>query len=372
MRVDADVNTGVGHVMRCLALAEELRLRGVDVSFLGQMDVLWLCDDLAGRGFAALPGPQTPLAIVECARALRLDAMVLDSYELDPACAGALRDAGVATLAIVDGDTRGQVADLYLDQNLGADLSAAGLPDGARSLTGARYALVRDAVLAARPTALTASQVAADGTGHVAADRTGQVAADGTGEVAGSPHVLCFFGGTDAYGAAPVVLRLLLATGQALRATVVVARPELHDALAGADLGPGQEVMLIPPTDRLPQLVTSADLVLSASGTSTWDLLCLGAAVALVWVVDNQRQGFDRVVSRDLAAGLGKLDDLVGDRQTADRATATLLSLLTEPRRRAELAARAWRTVDGLGRARVANALLTLTPKPVPAARSTP
>lgn len=85
--------------------------------------------------------------------------LVLDSYELDPAGAGALRAAGVYALAIIDGDNRGQVADLYLDQNFGAELpgpgavpglgAGAGLPG--RLLAGSGYALLRDTVISARP-----------------------------------------------------------------------------------------------------------------------------------------------------------------------------------------------------------------------------
>ncbi len=80
-----------------------------------------------------------PAELVAAARRHDLDVLVLDSYELDPAGAGALRAAGVLTLAIVDGDTRGQDADLYLDQNFATDLA---VPAG-RLLAGSGYALLR-------------------------------------------------------------------------------------------------------------------------------------------------------------------------------------------------------------------------------------
>ena len=50
----------------------------------------------------------------------------------------------------------------------------------------------------------------------------------------------------------------------------------------------GQSITLVPPVADLPRLIVEADLVISAAGTSTWDLLCLGAPPALLWVVDNQ------------------------------------------------------------------------------------
>ena len=91
----------------------------------------WAAAQLAARGIPVHPGPDTPAGLVEAAHRHALDALVLDSYELDPAGAGALRAAGVVTLAIVDGDTRGQDADLYLDQNFGADTADAHPPTGA-------------------------------------------------------------------------------------------------------------------------------------------------------------------------------------------------------------------------------------------------
>lgn len=317
----------------------------------------WATAELAARGIPLHPGPDSPAELVEAARRHHLDVMVLDSYELDPAGAGALRAAGVYTLAIIDGDSRGQVADLYLDQNFGADLpgpgSAAELTGpgagaaltgpGARGelpgrlLAGSGYALLRDAVVTARP----------------------PVAPPAT--AVSRPRVLAFFGGTDAVGAAPVLTRVLVATGHPMDLTVIVGRPETEAEVEDVTPGRGQIIRPVPPTTSLPTLITEADLVVSAAGTSTWELCCLGAPAALVCVVDNQRESYARVVRHGLAAGLGELPELTagGVAGRAARATAarTLHGLLSSPQRRATLAARGWSTIDGQGRSRVVDAL---------------
>ncbi|MFJ6197851.1 PseG/SpsG family protein [Micromonospora sp. NPDC092111] len=364
LRCDAGPRRGVGHLVRCLALGEEFLARGARVELFGTVEqVGWAAGQLAARGIPLHPGPDTPDGLVEAARRHRLDALVLDSYELDPAGAGALRAAGVVTLAIVDGDTRGQDADLHLDQNFGADTptvdggpapgpvgaehpAGSGDPGGSldagggRLLAGTRYALLRDSVITARP------------------------AAPRVATPTGRPRVLAFFGGTDAVGAAPVLTRVLLATGHPMDLTVVVARPEIEAELAELNPGRGQSLRLVPPTDTLPALIDAADLVVSAAGTSTWELCCLGVPAALVCVVDNQRESYRRVVAHGLAAGLGELSELVAPglagRSARAGAARTLRTLLASPHRRAGLAARAWATVDGHGRARVADAVLTL------------
>ncbi|MEU5784428.1 PseG/SpsG family protein [Micromonospora lupini] len=334
LRCDAGPRRGVGHLVRCLALAEEFLARGAHVAVFGAVERLgWATAELAARGIDLHPGPESPAELVDTARRHDLDVVVLDSYELDPAGAGALRAAGVFTLAVIDGDSRGQDADLYLDQNFGAQLPA--LPG--RLLAGSGYALLRDSVVTARPTAPRAATAVS------------------------RPRVLAFFGGTDAVGAAPVLTRVLLATGHPMDLTVVVGRPEVETELETITPGRGQIVRPVPPTGSLPALITEADLVVSAAGTSTWELCCLGAPAALVCVVDNQRESYTRVVRHGLAAGLGEMAELTGAGVPgrAARATAarTLNGLLSSPQRRAALAARAWSTVDGRGRARVVDAV---------------
>jgi spore coat polysaccharide biosynthesis predicted glycosyltransferase SpsG len=146
--------------------------------------------------------------------------------------------------------------------------------------------------------------------------------------------------------------------------TVVVGRAGLAAELTALTPGPGQRLRPIPPTDDLPALITAADLVVSAAGTSTWELCCLGAPAALVCVVENQRESYHRVIAAGVAAGLGELPRLTdpgpAGAQARQEARTTRGDLLADPGRRATLAARAWATVDGRGRSRVADAVLDL------------
>ncbi len=312
--------------------------RGAQADFFGSIDAIpWAARQLQKRGLVMHDAPTKSHGLVEAARRHQLDAMVLDSYDVDPATAGALRDAGIVTLAIIDGETRGQVADIYLDQNFGAQAPPGMSPPGVL-LAGAPYALLRRAIVAARPaTPRPATSV-------------------------DQPHVLAFFGGTDALGAAPILTRLLLSTGRPVRATVVAGGPTAAAQLSALEPGPDQSVRQIAPTDELPTLIAGADVVISAAGTSTWELCCLGATTALVSVVDNQDAAYGRVIANGLAAGLGHLSDLGGEGPTAqvarEGAVRTLAELLESPERRAVLATKAWSTVDGLGCSRVADVML--------------
>jgi spore coat polysaccharide biosynthesis predicted glycosyltransferase SpsG len=338
IRCDAGPRTGVGHLVRCVALAEELSGRGAAVHFLSDLGGLaWAARQLTRRGFARHPAPPDAAGLATAAVRLRLDAMVIDSYELPEAHSRAVRAGGRPVVAIIDGDPRGQRADIYVDQNLDAELRVLPLPPGTDRLAGLDYALLRRAVRDLRP----------DAAPRAARTRV--------------PRVVAFFGGTDAYRAAPIAAGLLIRTGVPCAATVVAADAGLRRELLALRPAPGQRLAVIAPTDDLPELLAGADLAISASGTSTWELLCLGLPAALVWVADNQIIGYGRTTARGLAAGLGHLPELA----TSAAAVQTLRGLLLDPGERAALAARAWAAVDGRGAARVADALLRrLRPEP--------
>ncbi|MEU4193018.1 spore coat protein [Kribbella sp. NPDC026611] len=334
VRCDVGPARGIGHVMRCLALAEELRRRELEVVFVCDAHTVpWAAAQIAARGVTVEPAVWSAADHVELFARLELDAVVFDSYDLDASVYPAVRAAGLPTLAIVDGDFRGAAADVLVDQNLAAELDHPALPPGSHRLAGLEYVMIRDEILAHRPA-------------EPPAPRAVDV-----------PKVFAFFGGTDAFGAAPHVIRALAASGAPFEATVVAATPDLATRIAAVDLRPHQQVHVIEPTDQLAAAVRSSDLTISASGTSTWELLCLGATAGLVCVVDNQVMGYERAIATGTAAGVGVLSDLQADPSSA---AGVLKQLLTEPAERARLAAAGWELVDGKGRERVADALLDL------------
>jgi spore coat polysaccharide biosynthesis predicted glycosyltransferase SpsG len=318
--------------MRSLALAEELRGRRVEVVFVCDSHTVgWADEQIRGRGIPVEPAVWTVDEHVELFERLSVDAVVFDSYDLPGEVFTGVRRR-FPTVAIVDGDFRGAEADLLVDQNLGAELDRPELPQGASRLAGLDYVLLRDEILALRPV-------------EPPAPRQNAI-----------PNVFAFFGGTDAYGAGPYVVQALAATGVPFEGTVVAPADDLAKAIAAVQLKPEQHVEVIGPTSQLAQEVADADLVVSASGTSTWELMCLGATAGLVCVVDNQEMGYERAVATKAAAGVGTLEELEKDQKPVD----VLRDLLTNPAERARLAEAGWKLVDGQGRARVADALLHL------------
>lgn len=334
---DAGSVVGLGHLMRCLALAEELRSRGNEPVFVCDLSGLaWARAQVSRRGWRILTPPSTEQGYLDAVLGVRPAAVVVDSYRLAPGISRGLRGSGLPVLAVVDGTLGRHDADLYVDQNVGAEEDALELPAGARRLAGLRYAMVRDEVLAARATSIGIVRP----------------------EPVQPPRVLAFFGGTDPFGAAPALTAALAATGVPFAATVVASRPDLVREIGDVPLMSGQRLEVIAPTDRIAELASDADLVLAAAGTSMIELLCVGAAAALVRVADNQRVGYERIVRTGAVVGLGALDAV---RANPAKQAEVLGPLLTDHDARARLRHAARQRVDGHGRQRVADALLAVT-----------
>lgn len=329
---DAGHEVGVGHVMRSLALAEELIVRGQRVAFFADLgDLPWVEAEVRRRGPRLLPRPPES-GLMEGLRAAAPRCVVFDSYSTTSEFLRVARSHW-RTLAMIDGAAGQPEAHVVVDANLGAE-SVGHSPVDATLLAGVRYALIRDDVLAHRP----AKPPSAD-------------LKDGE-----PPQLLVVVGGTDPQGVAPQLVALLARLRLECRLSVISSRTE--DELVGrAERRDGLAITVLPPGTHYPQMVLNSDLVISAAGSTTWELLTLGACAALIQVADNQALGYGAAVRQGLAAGLGSARDL-GDSAHFGRAAATVTSLLTEPLTRSLLRRRAWMGVDGQGRQRVADALL--------------
>lgn len=345
LRCDGRPELGVGHVTRCLALGDELVSRGVSVTLVGDVDrVPWVQDQLAIRvardDLAVVACPKDTEALVALSREHGFDAMVLDGYHLDPRSGRALRSAGRVVLAVVDGAFGAeQEADLYLDQNLGAQTpTGPWVPADAVHLLGLDHVLFRDQILRHRRLAPP--------------------------ETASPPRVLCVFGGTDACAAGPVMVPLLVATGRPVHVVAVAARPELARILTETPVARGQRVEVVAPTPDLAELAAGCDAAVIAAGSSMWEFLYLGVPTAIVCVTDNQRLGYDAVARRAVSVTVGHLAALRGDPGEGERAVARLTELLDDSSMRDRLTAAGQSLVDGRGRVRVVDALLRVLALP--------
>ena len=327
LRADASPVQGTGHVMRCLTLSEELIRRGHNVVLMTNCsEVDWLEQVIVSSNTEVIRTHQHELPVDECLR-LAPDVVVTDSYEL-PASKISLLAQKVPVLSIVDGDARGIVATEYLDHNLGAEFQP--WPDevSGKLLAGSEFALIRDAVLERKRIHPWIFQKSL-------------------------PHVVAVMGGSDPTGTIVEVTQALNKLEGRCTATVVVSdqwHKEVQNLLGQVD---GFEI--ISPTSELPQVLASADIAISASGTSSWELCSLGIPSLLIAVVENQSESLQRIVDSKLALGIdltrGGIKNFTSEVETMVR------RLIENNELREQLSLECAKHFDGLGKVRVVDTL---------------
>jgi len=358
---------GVGHVIRSLALAEAAVAAGHVVVVAGHFEGSFVQGQLAAAPVEVVQ-LAAPLAdhdlqpVIELVSDRRPDVLHVDSYEaparlhelVAPPEAEAER-RGVVLSNMEDGGFGRRPADVVVDPTLGAQLLPR--PDDGSTwlLRGSRYAPMRQRVIDARRAREVATAVEIGPAGEI-----GMAAADST------RTVLVVMGGTDPVGLAPAAVGLLARAGLALTVTAIAVGKNAERVRAAAR-DSALSLTVLAPVDDLAALMSAQDLVISAAGTSVWELCCIGVPMALIWAVDNQRDGYDRVVAAGAALGLGgpELGGPVGrpelgeaelggpELQRDERAVGPLRRALTDSRMRADLAQTGRDVVDGLGAWRV-------------------
>jgi UDP-2,4-diacetamido-2,4,6-trideoxy-beta-L-altropyranose hydrolase len=353
-RADASSHTGLGHQMRCLTLARELRARGAECRFLAA--------ELPGASFelvrqsgfelAVLPAPsfegmagvaagsaqyyaqlrtrwQPDASATRAALGARPDWLVVDHYALGAGWERELAPACGRILAIDDLADRLHECDVLLDQGIGRSAADyAGLvPERCRILAGSRHALLRPEFAALR--------------GRTAPGRWPP------------RRVLVSMGGTDGANASSAVLDALRGCPLPADCEIILAlgagAPWLRDveAKAAAMPWPCQVRVWV---EGMAQLMSESDLVIGAAGSSTLERCALGVPAIAVVTADNQASAAEQLLAHE-ASKVVPLDRLVPELPPA-------LAALADARVRQAMSAAAMALVDGLGAQRVADLLL--------------
>ncbi|MDH6423817.1 spore coat polysaccharide biosynthesis predicted glycosyltransferase SpsG [Aurantimicrobium minutum] len=327
LRADASPVQGTGHVMRCLTLSEELLRRGHEVVLLTNFsEVEWLEQVIGKSNTEVLRVRQHELPIDVCI-SLAPDVVVTDSYEIEAETISLLARK-IPVLSIVDGDTRGIVATGYLDHNLGAELEPWPDETSGRLLAGSKFALIRDAVLVRKRKQPWVFQGAV-------------------------PHIVAVMGGSDPTGTIIDVSQALKSFQGRCTATVVASQQWFEQVQALLGKLDGFEI--ISPTTELPKVLASADIAISAAGTSAWELCSLGIPSLLIAVVENQSQSLQRMIENKLVLGI----DLTrgGNQNFTTQVETMVLSLIEDNELRERLSRESTIYFDGLGKVRVINYL---------------
>jgi UDP-2,4-diacetamido-2,4,6-trideoxy-beta-L-altropyranose hydrolase len=315
-RVDASQKIGIGHVMRCLTLANALCDFGAYCLFVcrehpGNLLELIRQQGFEARGLAMPEAVNFPAQNLMASQlihadwlgdtwqndadqtfiALRgevVDWLVVDHYAIDTRWEAALKPAYRRLLVIDDLADRNHNCDLLLDPNLVAQMTERycdRAPPNCRRLLGPNFALLQPiySVLNQR-----------------AAPREGKI-----------KHVLVYFGGADNHNLTGKTISAFLALGiEDVYLDVVINPDGQHATDIKRQVQNLGQIQLHTHLPSLSHLMMRADIAVGACGATSWERCCLGLPSLVVTLAENQRAIAAELHERGLVQWLGHVTEI--------------------------------------------------------------
>jgi len=340
-RADASPELGGGHVMRCLALALELRERGAEAAFACRAGSTAIVPALARSGLTVTEARSEADFDLPPAWDGRADAIFVDLYTSSAADETRMRAHAGIMAVIEDLADRVHDCDILVDPMPGGSPMAYSgrVPGQCHVMAGGAFAPIRSQFSRLRSRAL-----------------------DRHREEGPLERVLVSMGLTDLGGISGTAARIALETLPEARIDVVLgpqaaSRPAL-DALAEEE----ERLTVLVDIDDMADRMVRADLAIGAGGGTALERCVMGLPGIAVVLAGNQREA-TQLLHED-----GALLAIAGPDRMA-RELPGLLESLT-PKARARMALRAAAVCDGRGAGRIADALLTRLDGPAGAAPS--
>lgn len=337
IRADADAAMGTGHLLRCLALGQGWKDAGGKVIFITTCTNENLLNCLYAEGFSVYPlnGSYPDFQDLQLTKSL-LDQhpkawLVLDGYHFDSFYHRKAREAGRQLLVI---DDMGHLPHYYADRVLNQNLPAhEGLYSSREPYTqlllGTRYVLLRREFLIWKNWKREIPQVAR--------------------------RILVTLGGSDPDN---VTLKVI----QAIK---LIETPGMEVNIIAGPTNPNMEMIekelsATPPIfhlrsapEDMPALMAWADVVVSAAGSTIWELAFMGLPGVLLVVAENQRGAAKKLQEKEV------FSVLEFEPQWAPQDLAQLLAPLVQRKHlRQRMSQNARLLVDGWGASRVVQAML--------------
>lgn len=358
-RVDASVQIGIGHVMRCLTLADALRDYGAECLFVCRECEGNLLAQIRQRGFDAHGLPVRSEGVVRSdsdhgedssqpawleldwaadaaqtkvgAGETVVDWLIVDHYALDARWERALRPICRKLLVIDDLANRRHDCDVLLDQNFYRDQDQRYrglLPEWCITLLGPAYVLLRPEFKKARQRLRA---------------RDGIV-----------KRIVVFFGGSDPTNQTRMVLAALDKMDKPdilLDVVVGSTNPNRHSIRVLCDQLPS--VTYHCNVSNMAELLMNADLGVGAGGSAMWERCYLGLPTITVVFAENQLRTTEDVASLGAIEYLGWSDSF-----GVDDYVRAISGLIANPQRVKQISDAAFAVVQEQATSAVADAIL--------------
>jgi len=347
VRADASESIGGGHIMRCLALADQLLDDGGKTSFFLARCPEALQKRLADAGHTICllptdiePGSESDAAWVsERSTGEDADCVVVDGYQFSESYQKLLKKTKARLLYIDDlANCSSYCADFILNQNPWATPAHyQNIEPQTKLLLGCQFILMRAQFLSYRMAQRPEHNYAQSPAKTITVTM-------GAGDINNISAMVM-----QALSLSPAGLELNI---NVIAGAANIHVPTLKSLAQTLNESSGHEFGIVTDIQDMAPILGASDLVISAGGTTIWEASCLGRPTMAIITADNQRTGMVEFAAQGAIKLLGEAEMLEAKSLTKD-----VTDFIMDNEARKNLGQRAASLIDGQGAKRVGQAL---------------
>jgi UDP-2,4-diacetamido-2,4,6-trideoxy-beta-L-altropyranose hydrolase len=334
IRVDGSVEIGTGHVIRCLALAEELSDRGYKPVFCTRGYDSGLIEKIKSRGFdlqvlhAALSMQEDMERFTEMGKKHNAGVVITDNYHFTDQYLKYLKENFKVVVSIDDIAESYFYSDILVNQNIYAtpEMYNGKTATGTKLFLGTAYALLRPEFKAYHNQSREFSRV---------------------------KNILVTLGGVDPDNQTLKVLKALdkIKADFSITAVIGVSNPHVEDISAFAESSE-KPIKLLKNVNNMAELMHASDIAVSAAGSTSWELCCTGLPSIVIILADNQERIGKGLAEAGISINLGWFNDV-----TETMIQESVEKLINNAKLRESMGQKGKAAVDGSGAERIVDGI---------------
>lgn len=285
IRVDGSSRIGMGHIMRCLTLAQEFRKREIEVTFLVKYDEK-VIELLKQTRFIFQIVKESTLKqeaeiIINIINEKNLDAILIDSYWISEGYLKEIQKKIKLLISIDDNNLYTYPSNIILNANIYAkDINYKIINPNTKLLLGCDYSIIR-AEFTLEPSILIKDEV---------------------------KNILVTMGGCDINSYTSTILKSILDINCTINVIVgpnFICKEEI-EALASTH----KNIKIYNNPKNMKDIMKLNDIAISSAGTTTYELGVLGIPTILIGQADNQRNIAKKTEELGMMINLGYFNEV--------------------------------------------------------------
>ena len=338
IRVDSGLDVGLGHVMRCFALAEFIKNMNFNVYFISKKIKGNISRNIENNGYRVFhldskliksSKPNWKIDALKTSKIIQRfknqkNLLLVDNYGLSEKWETTLKSIVDKIVVIDDFSNRSHNCNLFIDQNLHTSKKKINkkIPKNCKKLLGPKYALLRKEFILSR---------------KIVKKRSGKI-----------NRILISFGGSDEKNQTLKVLKAIKKLAkEKINVDVIVGEPNKNKIKIKKICSKIENSTYYQQTENIAKKMNKADLAIGAGGIITWEKCCLGLPSIVSIVSKNQEDAVNAVSKKGCLINLGRAERLTSQ---------DYLSAITNlnSKKLIQMQKKCMKLVDGKGAERVA------------------